>query len=152
MNTSLSIIRILQLVKGKRLSAMVTGFFETLTYILTLGYVFDDGGLRWESVAVYCVGFSVGNYLGSFMEEHMMKSYVMVELVFDENSDCDEKISELREKGFGVTVVNGQGKNGVKKIVKVICSRSKIQNVCDVSGPGNFTCVSDVKKCFGGVM
>lgn len=83
LDVSCNTIRILFLVKGQRFVAACIGFVEVMIYMMVLGFILG-GGKRlsvWE-LLFYCGGFATGNYVGSWLEEKLMNTFTLVEVIF----------------------------------------------------------------------
>ncbi len=150
-DVSLGTFRILQLVRGRRMAAALIGFFEVMLYMLVLGHILGGGRilLPLELVA-YCLGYATGNYAGSYMEDRFMKGYTLVEAMASHGEKTMEMVDELRNKGFGTTVIEGEGKAGPVYVIKVICNRKDIAEITKIMGQLAFVSVFDVKSCVGG--
>ncbi|HBI57021.1 MAG TPA: DUF2179 domain-containing protein [Firmicutes bacterium] len=149
-DVSLGTLRMLMLVKGRRLPSAFIGFFEVIIYVLALGRVVNQLD-RWEYLLIYALGFACGNILGIALEERMALGYVGAEVVVGSNSDS--LINLLRENGFGVTVIEGWGKDGAKEILTVIMERKqmpKLMELVNEHDSNSFTIVMDARKTMGG--
>ena len=151
-DVTLGVFRILMLVQGKRFLAAVLGFFEVMVFLLIMSIVLGGGKtLSILEVVAYCGGFATGNILGSYLENRLMDSYSMVEIIAELNERSEKMIAELRASGFGLTVIRGEGRSGVRLVIKVICSRKQINNARRISGEyGGFFFMSDVRAVSGG--
>jgi uncharacterized protein YebE (UPF0316 family) len=150
-DVSCSIVRILFLVKGQRFIASCIGFFEVMVYMLVLGYLLGGGkGLTYVELIFYCGGFATGNYIGSWMEELLLNSFILVEVILDDNEEAWASIAEVRRIGLGATVLNGMGRNGPKLVAEIFCHRHDVMTVQKMFNDQGFVTVSDVKRCTGG--
>jgi uncharacterized protein YebE (UPF0316 family) len=150
-DVSCSIVRILFLVKGQRFIASCIGFFEVMVYMLVLGYLLGGGkGLTYVELMFYCGGFATGNYIGSRMEELLLNSFILVEVILDDNEEAWSSIAEVRRIGLGATVIKGMGRNGPKLVTEIFCRRHDVMTVQKMFNDQGFVTVSDVKLCMGG--
>ncbi len=150
-DVSLGTFRILQLVRGRRMAAALIGFFEVMLYMVVLGHILGGGRvLRPLELVAYCLGYATGNYVGSYLEDRFMKGYTLVEAM----APCDDKtrsiVERLRDRGFGTTVVEGEGRNGPRYVIKIICNRKDIPEITKILDNIAFVSVFDVKSCVGG--
>lgn len=149
-DVSLQTLRVLLLVRGKRIPAAVIGFFEVILYIVVLKHVVD----RLDDVynlIVYAAGYASGNLLGGFIEEKMAFGHVTVQVI----TLCrpHQLSEELRSQGFGVTVLEGQGREGVHHILHIILSRRELQGLLKTVNEWDckaFVTVLDTKATKGG--
>lgn len=151
-DVSLSTTRMILVVRGKKLAAASIGFFETIVYVLALKTVFAtlDNPIN---LIVYGLAYSVGNVVGIFIEEKMAMGYLSVQVITMNNPLL--LANDLREKGYGVTVINGQGKDGIRYILQIIMLRKKqpeLRNILDEWDPNAFVIVLDARKTRGGVV
>ena len=150
LDVSLGTFRILLLVRGKKTQAGITAFFESAVYIIALGYVLQEGISGPLQLIAYAGGFAVGSYLGASLEERILSSFVLVEVVAPVTDEILGIIDLLREEGYGTTVVSGSGKTGERLILKVICQRNDIGHVARIVGSRGFLFTSDVRGVWGG--
>ena len=151
LDVSCGTIRILLLVKGRRLQAAFMGFCEVSVYMLVLGYILGGGGtLTLPQLLAYAAGYASGNYVGAMLEEKLMNSFVMLDIISEWKDETFRLIDTLRQEGFGATVLDGMGKNGMRLVIKVVCRRNDIPRLSAVIGKDKCVFVSDVRSCWGG--
>ena len=150
-DVSCNTVRILFLVKGQRFIAACIGFFEIMIYMVTLGYVLGGGKtLTFPELIFYCAGFAAGNYVGSWLEERLMNTFILVEVILDDDENANMAINAVRCMGLGATVINGMGRDGPKLVVEIFCRRHDVITVQELFSDQGFVTVSDVKRCSGG--
>jgi uncharacterized protein YebE (UPF0316 family) len=122
--------RVQMIVKRKKLTAGVIGFFEVLIFILIVSKVIQDIG-NWFNIIAYCGGFAIGNVIGIYISEKISKEIISIGVIsLTKWQEIEEK---LREEGFGVTRNVGYGKDGEVQILKVICERNYFPKVRDIA-------------------
>ena len=122
--------RVQMIVKRKKLTAGVIGFFEVLIFILIVSKVIQDIG-NWFNIIAYCGGFAIGNVIGIYISEKISKEIISIGVIsMTKWQEIEEK---LREEGFGVTRNVGYGKDGAVQILKVICERNYFPKVRDIA-------------------
>lgn len=149
-DVTLSTIRILMLMRGRSWAAATIGFFEVSIFILALSRVIDrlDDPLR---LVVYALGFSCGNLLGSRLEEHLALGYTTAQII--SINKADELAEIMRARGFGVTVLEGCGKEGTHQILHVLLKRKDLPcflNDVKKVDTQAFVTVMDTRKILGG--
>ena len=150
-DVSCNIVRILFIVKGKRFIACCIGFFEVMIYMMVLGHILGGGKvMTFPELVFYCGGFATGNYIGSWLEEYLLNSFVLVEAIMDDDPSAASTIDELRSTGLGATVIKGMGLNGPKLVVEVFCRRHDIATVQNFFANRSFVTITDVRRCTGG--
>lgn len=150
LDVSLGTFRILLLVRGRKLQASITAFFESAVYIVALGFVLQQGINGPLQLLAYAGGFAVGSYLGASLEERILSSFVLVEVIAPVTDEIYEIIGTLRDEGYGTTVVSGTGKTGERIILKIICQRNDTEHVAKIIGNRGFLFTSNVMGVWGG--
>lgn len=150
---SLDVVRILMLMRDRRLLAALIGFAEVTVFIIALNEVIKGGLDDPGKVIAYAGGFATGNYLGSMIESRLALGFLSLQ-IFPADCFTQATITRLREEGFGVTTVRGQGRDGDRTILFVLLKRKdlkKVTNLMDEVCPGTFFNVSDARGIYGGV-
>ena len=113
---SMATFRILMLMRGRSVIASLIGFMESLLYILALGQVLKhlDSPIN---MVIFAAGFAVGNFVGSRIEESIALGYVNAQII---SVSCHDTLQETLREGFGVTTVEGHGKDGVHHILHIM--------------------------------
>jgi uncharacterized protein YebE (UPF0316 family) len=149
-DVSMATIRTLMIVKGKRNYAALIGFFEVIIYIAALGKVVS-GLNNIGNLLAYALGFASGNYIGSFIEEKIALGNLMVQIIMLETNEGF--VDRLRENGFGVTVLQGYGREGVRDVLNIILKRKdlkKLYEIVDNMKEKVFITVSETRHIKGG--
>jgi len=151
-DVSLFTVRTLMVVRGQRIAAALIGFFETLVYILALKYVVSQLDNVW-SLLFYALGFSTGNIVGSWLEEKLAIGNLTVQVIT--KTKPLELCARLRKEGYGVTVLEGQGRDGIRHILNIILPRkslTKLMKQVDEWDFSAFITVFDTRAIKGGVV
>lgn len=149
-DVSMATIRTLMVVQGRKVQAALIGFFEVIIYVVALGKVVNGLSDPGNLIA-YALGFACGNYVGIFLEEKMALGNLSAQVVT--NHKEDEVVEKLRENGFGVTVVKGEGKEGERNILNVTFERKmlgKLNKILEEIDDNVFITVSSTKQIKGG--
>lgn len=117
---SLSTIRMILTLKGRRYIASVVGMFEIVIYVIGLGLVLDDLN-EIQNVVAYALGFGIGVIVGSKIEEKLALGYITVNVI-SSNPDI-EFTRKLRDKGYGVTSWLAYGKEGDRLSMQILTPR-----------------------------
>ncbi len=150
-DVSLGTIRILLLMHGSRFYASFIGFFECLIFIFLLGTVVQhlDNPIN---LIFYSLGFSLGNYFGSFVEERIAIGHVTLQIISKNYSNY--MADELRSKGFGVTIYHGYGKDETERnLLQVLLKRKNMPDLLEMVesiDKESFISIMDTKKIIGG--
>lgn len=145
-------LRTMFLVKNQILIASVLGFVEALVYVFGLALVFS-GEQGTMAMIVYAVGFGVGILIGGAIENKMAIGYnsFIVNLL---NRD-QELIDTLRNRGFGVTVYQGEGRDSLRYRLEILTKRSRedeLLKIVEEFEPGAFVISYEPRKFKGGFM
>lgn len=123
---SLTTLRLILVIKGYGVIASFLSMAEVFIYLMGLTMVLDnlDDPLN---IAAYCIGWGLGVYLGSIIENRLALGYVVFEVIV--NSIEIELPSQIREKGYGVTSWIADGKDGKRLCMKVLAKRKNEQKL-----------------------
>jgi len=147
---SMYTLRMIFVIKGQRLLASIISVVDIFIYMTGLGIVLKNLDNPWN-LAAYCVGFGLGVYIGSRIEEYLALGYVTVQVTVD----CVEieLPSKLREYGYGVTSWLADGKDGHRLMMQVLAKRSnerKLIHILDKLCPKAFVVSYEPKNFKGG--
>lgn len=151
-DVSIGALRITYLVRGKRLIAGTLGFFESLAWVVAAGLVLSDLD-EWYKVIAYAGGFGLGTALGGTLDRYIASGQVMLRVMAP--IDSPPVAALLREAGFGVTVVNAEGRDGEVRLTLVALRRRQLPEVLELVGsenPAAFVTVDDIEADRVGVM
>lgn len=152
-DVSLSTIRMLLLVRGRKYPAAAVGFLEASIYIAALSRVLQNVNDPLKILA-YGLGFASGSLLGSAIEEKLAIGHVALQVIPTEGTG-DELLSALRTTGYGVTVLEGEGMTGTKMIFMVSTDRKtlpRLSSMIEEFSPGSFVTVLETREVLGGVI
>ncbi|MDR6226312.1 DUF2179 domain-containing protein [Desmospora profundinema] len=145
-----STLRLIVMMKGNAKLASLISFGEVFIYMLGLATVLDNMD-HWYNLVVYCLGFALGVYTGSLIEEKMAMGYVTVQVITrKEDSDMPQ---QLRNAGFGVTSWLGEGLSGERLVLMVLTKRRRqaelLRKVKEIDSQA-FVVSSEPKTFIGG--
>ena len=123
---SLGTMRALLVSKNKPIYAALIGLVESAIWIVAISQVIkdiDDPVL----IGAYATGFAAGTILGTYIERIVGVGNIVVRVFTTSNSPS---VAEpLRDNGHGVTVIDGEGKEGPVKIYLCVIPRRKLKSV-----------------------
>ncbi len=149
-DVTLATVRTIFVVKGKKKLAFFVGIFEILIYLFAMDKVLGDMG-DIVKVISYALGFATGNVVGITMEEKLAIGLITAQIFT--GKDVDSFADYLRNNGFGVTVIEGRGREGIKHILQVVLDRKHLDNFQKTINEYDskaFVAVSEIKKVSGG--
>ena len=123
---SLGTMRALLVSKNKPIYAALIGLVESAIWIVAISQVIkdiDDPVL----IGAYAAGFAAGTILGTYIERIVGVGNIVVRVFTPSNSPSVAET--LRDNGHGVTVIDGEGKDGPVKIYFVVIPRRKLKSV-----------------------
>ena len=123
---SLGTMRTLLVNKNRPVYAAFLGFIESAIWIIAVSQVIKDINDPILIVG-YAGGFAAGTILGSYLEKTIGLGDVVVR-VFTPTA-TPQVAPTLRESGYGVTVINGDGRDGSVTISWCIVPRRKLKKV-----------------------
>jgi uncharacterized protein YebE (UPF0316 family) len=150
-DVSIGTLRIMFVSKGTRKIAPLLGFFEVLVWILAISEIMQNLN-NWICYVAYAAGFATGNYIGMLIEEKLAMGVLIVRIITQKLAD--NLIYNLKEQGFGVTMVDAKGTNEDVHIIYTIIQRHELRKVVSIIkefNPKAFYSVEDVRFVNEGV-
>ncbi|MDD2377322.1 MAG: DUF2179 domain-containing protein [Bacilli bacterium] len=128
---ALGTLRLIVVANGKKeLGAILQGVIA-LVWVIVTGVVVVGITEDPLKIIAFAVGSAAGSYLGSFIEQKMALGNNMLMAIVDKN--YGELIAtEIRNNGFAVTVLDGNGMDKERNILMVVVTRKKRHNVVDI--------------------
>ncbi|MEA4811817.1 MAG: DUF2179 domain-containing protein [Anaerolineaceae bacterium] len=128
-DVTLGTIRIISVSRGLRKLAPILGFFEVLIWIVVIGQLVQN--LKSPTAYFgYAAGFAAGNYIGMLIEQKLAIGIYMVRVIVPEAKK--EMAGHIRQKGYGVTVIHGEGFIGPVQILYITVQRKQMENLMQV--------------------
>lgn len=115
-------LRTIFLVKNMSMAASSFGVLEALIYVFGLSLVFS-GHQSIAEMVVYAIGFGVGLYIGTRVENKLAIGYTSLFVTLLNWNE--ELMVTLRNKGFGVTVFEGSGRDGTRYRLEILTKRNR---------------------------
>ncbi|PKQ60248.1 hypothetical protein BZG02_20090 [Labilibaculum filiforme] len=125
-DVSLDTIRVIMVSRGYRKYAPLIGFVQVLIWIITITRIMENLD-NWLTYVAYAAGFGMGTYIGMRIEEKIAMGYELLRIIT--RSEVDDLVRALRQKGYAVTSVAGEGKDGAVGIVFLILKRKATRDV-----------------------
>ncbi|MEC5425629.1 DUF2179 domain-containing protein [Virgibacillus sp. C22-A2] len=147
---SLSTVRMILTLKGRRYIAAFVSMFEVVIYVLGLGLVLDNLD-QIQNLVAYAVGFGTGVIIGTKIEEKLALGYITVNVI-SSNPDI-EFTRKLRDKGYGVTSWFAYGMDGDRLSMQILTPRKyelKLYETIQNIDPKAFIISYEPKQIHGG--
>ncbi len=157
-DVSMATLRLILSVRGYRWVASCIGFVEVCIWVVAAGNTLQhlDSLLH---VVGYAGGFAMGTSVGVWVEKRLALGLQMVHAVA-RHDDIEEGLSHaqeaaraLREEGYAITEIEGQGRDSRVTIINVVARRKKVPHVIDIlqtHDPDVFVTVEEVRTVQGG--
>lgn len=120
MDVSLATTRMLLTVRNARLQVALIGFFEVLVWLIAAGTAIQHLDSPWHVVG-YAGGFAAGSVVGLWLEERLALGLARIQIIARDRGR--ELADTLREDGFGVTELEGRGRDGPVEVVQTVVRR-----------------------------
>ena len=126
---SLGTMRSLLVAKNKPIYAALIGLVESAIWIIAVSQVINDINDPLL-IGAYAAGFAAGTILGSYIERIVGVGNIVVRVFCSANSPSVAET--LRDKGYGVTIIDGEGKDGPVKIYLCVIPRRRLKSVLEM--------------------
>jgi uncharacterized protein YebE (UPF0316 family) len=119
---SLYTLRIKMVVRGRKPQAWLFGFAQSFVFITALRVVLSDIG-DWGKIIGYAAGFATGMVIGMWIEERLAIGYTHLRVISPRRGA--ELAEVLRRRGFGVTEISAQGRDGMVSFINLSVLRKQ---------------------------
>jgi uncharacterized protein YebE (UPF0316 family) len=150
-DVSIGTLRMLFAMRGKRALAAGLGLVESGVFIFAISSALKDASTNPMLMVGYACGFATGTYVGMTIEGWIASGTILARIISKKSSAA--VADALREAGFGVTAVAGQGKSLDVLLLFVVAPRRRAKEMLRVvSGidPEAFTTCDPVNEAKGG--
>ncbi len=148
---TLSTVRTIFVARGWKSLAPFLGFFEVSIWLFAIAQVMQN--LTSPSCYIaFAGGFSLGNFLGVFIEQKLALGNVVVHITIREKAS--ELIKSLKEAGYGVTALDAQGTTGPVQVIFTVIKRKQLPTVVAIIKGFDskaFYSVNDLKSAAEGI-
>jgi uncharacterized protein YebE (UPF0316 family) len=144
-DVSLDTLRVIMISKGYRRYAPYIGFIQVLIWIITITRIMENLE-NWLAYFGYAAGFAMGTYIGMRIEEKIALGYELIRIIT--HAAADDLIKALREQGYTVTTLLGEGRDGKVGIIFLILKRKVIKQVVELVkkyNPNAFYTIEDMR-------
>jgi len=149
---SLMTLRIVFITKGERKIGALVAFVEVTLWIFIVTFVMNDLMADPIKAVFYALGFSIGNYLGSLLEEKIGIGLSQVQIIVKKEHGS-KLAKELRDESYAVTVVHGEGRNLERNILFMYVKRKRVKHLLEIvkeKQENAVITVMDTKPVYGG--
>ena len=143
---TLDTLRVLVVMRGRRKTAWVLGFFQSLIFVIAITSVLSnlDNPLN---ILGYAAGFATGIVVGMAIEERLAIGHIQLTIISPGRGAA--LAERLRAEGYAITEISGRGKDGVVTMLSCSVLRknvSKVQQLVNDVDDSAFTTAEDVRS------
>ena len=131
LDQTLGTLRILYVNKGKPVFGALLGFIESAIWVVAISQVIQDLNDPFL-IFGYALGFAAGTIMGSYIENTIAIGDIVVRIFAPKDSDSTQVAEALRNNGFGVTIINGEGMQGEVSIAWCVTPRKRVKEVLKI--------------------
>ena len=147
---TLDTLRVLFIVRGDRPLVWFLGFFQSAIWVLAITSVLGhlSNPLAWVG---YAAGFATGNVVGMMIEDKLAIGYRHLRVISSHRGS--EVADAIRQAGYGVTEVAGQGRDGAVAVVNASVRRrdlGRLEGLIRQADPEAFVAVEEVRPVHRG--
>ena len=122
-DVSISTIRMMMVINGRKELAPFIGFFESLIWLIAIGQILQNVGSVVTYLA-YAGGFATGTYVGMRIEERMALGKVIVRIITQR--DATALLDAIRKAQYRLTVVQAEGAYGSVSLIFTVINRRQL--------------------------
>ena len=144
-DVSLDTIRVIMVAKGYKNLAPFIGFVQSLIWLIVITRIMANLG-NWFTYLGYAGGFALGTYVGMILEGKLALGYELVRVIT--RLGASDLVNNLREKGYSVTTIEGEGREGSVGVVYIIIKRKVLRKVISLIqefNPKAFYTIEDMR-------
>ena len=154
-DVSLGTIRTVLVVKGKSITPAVVAFFEVLIWFVVAREALNTD---LDSILIpifYSLGYATGTFIGTFITSRLVDGLIGVQVIT--KSTNSKMLKEMRDKGFGVSVVDLKKTNDNHKKDMLIIQLNKkklkeLTRVIRTNDPDAFVVINETKYVQNGLI
>lgn len=123
---SLDTMRVLMVMRGKKSTAWVLGFFQSAIFVLAISSVLQNLNNPLNVIG-YAAGFATGNVVGMMIEERLAVGHTHMRII---SSRRGSAIAErMREEGYAITEIPARGRDGMVSLLNCSVLRKNVDRV-----------------------
>ena len=129
LENALATLRLIVISNGKRMLGAILAGATSLLWVFTTGIVVVDIKKDPLRIFFFCAGTFVGSYVGSRIEAKLAMGNNVLTCIIEKSKE--QLITKIRDLGYAVTVMNGNGREQENLILLILLPRKKRKEVCD---------------------
>lgn len=127
-DVSISTIRIIYMLGGRRYASTILGFFECFIWLMAIRQIFQHLD-NWVCYVAYPAGFASGIFVGMLIEEKIAYGKVIVRIIT--RKDVLPFIQFLNQQNFRYTKVDAEGPDGHENLVFIVLQRERLDELLE---------------------
>ena len=151
MNNAVGTIRVVMVNREYKVWGFALASLESLMFAYTAGIVLTNLN-NVPNLVAYVLGFSVGGYVGMFIERRFLNLYNIIDVIAS-SAVAHEIATALRDDGHGVTEMYGEGARGEVHQLRIVAHHRETRDVIMTARriqPGVFITVEESRFIAGG--
>ena len=154
-DVSLGTIRTVLVVKGKSITPAVVAFFEVLIWFVVAREALNTDLNSILIPIFYALGYATGTYIGTFITSKVVDGLIGVSVIT--KSANNKMLKEMRDKGFGVSVVDLKktNDNNKKDMLIIELNKKKLKELTHIirtNDPDAFVVINETKYVQNGLI
>jgi uncharacterized protein YebE (UPF0316 family) len=151
-DVSIGTVRVIYTIRGQRLISATLGVVESGIWIFAISKAFQYVN-NTPSMMGWAFGFGAGTFVGITIEKWIASGNILMRVV--KPSQPSAMGDAMRDAGFGVTVLHGEGRDGDAAILFVVAPRRRGKELLalvksiDVEA---FITIDPISQAIGGYM
>ncbi len=130
-DVSLGTVRTISVVQGRTVLSVGLGFVEVLVWIFAVSQVIARIREHPVLMLAFAGGFAAGNAVGIALERRLALGNSVVRMISSRHAATIA--AELREAGQRVTTFEGQGRDGTRTLLYIVCPRRNVPKVLAIA-------------------
>lgn len=155
-DVSLGTVRTVLIVKGQKLSAALIAFIEVFVWFMVAREALNTDIDSLLIPIFYAGGYAMGTLLGSWVSDSFVDGLIGVQVII-KRKNVEKIVHEIREKGFGVSIVDLKNDyEGEKKELLIIQINKKslksLTKIIRTMEPDAFVVINETKYVQNGMV
>lgn len=145
-DVSLGTVRVIVSIQGRKYLAAAIGFVEVSIFITAIGKAMSNMDNPLSTLG-YAGGFACGTMLGIFIEGKLALGFRLVRVITGVQQV--ELVDALREAGFAVTRMLGEGRDGPVALLFSVIRRKDVNRMLQIVGqvsPDAFVTIEETRE------
>jgi uncharacterized protein YebE (UPF0316 family) len=147
---TISTLRTFNVARGRRLPAWILGFLQALLFVTATSAVLTELGNILNLLA-FAAGMATGNVIGMTIERLLSPGHSLIRMYSPGRGEALAR--ELRQLGYGATLVSGKGLDGTVALIYCYVPRRQVPRIKKqiiIHDPDAYISVENVRQLRGG--